>query len=78
MRLLNICREHNVMENDVIMDFARNMANGVIDNNFVDQFENTVLETQEEIRNVVHEQNMIDKDVITIVDDETERNAEKV
>ena len=66
------------MENDVIMDFARNMANGVIDNNFVDQFENTVLETQEEIRNVVHEQNMIDKDVITIVDDETERNAEKV
>ena len=32
-----------------VIDFARNVVNSTIDNTFVDQFENSVLETEEDI-----------------------------
>ena len=41
LRILNVCRENKIMNSNVVIDFARHVANGVIDNTFIDQFENS-------------------------------------
>ena len=39
LRLLTICRENDIKEKKVVIDYAQYMANGSIDNTFVDLFE---------------------------------------
>ena len=53
LRILEVCREHNIFEKQDVLKFAEHVLppGSDIDNNFADAFEDCVIETEEEIKN---------------------------